>query len=185
MSATSLAIALIASCADGRSPHSERETKRDSRRQTFTGLMEQLGGPAVSVHADDDCKAYSVARIRRPPHDSYLPLEGCGVITRETTHYVYRDENGRTLVAGFEMVLPPERVRIVLDSLRDVMTQRFGRPTICLEHASSVAPLYAWDLDGLELTVWADSGLTYFRAGLEARASERICDPPVRQPSRE
>ena len=185
MLATSLAIALIASCADGRSPHSGQETSRDSRRQTFTGLMEQLGGPAVSVHADHDCKAYSVVRIRRPPHDSYLPLEGCGVITRETTHYVYRDESGRTLVAGFEMVLPPERVRIVLDSLRDLMTQRFGRPTICLEHASSIAPLYAWDLDTLELTAWADSGLTYFRAGLEARASERICDPPVRQPGRE
>jgi hypothetical protein len=147
--------------------------------------MEQLGGAVLRDQNRNDCVGFSFPRIRRPPHDSYVPAEGCSLTTAETTRYVYRDEKGRTLVAGIEITTVPERAREVLDSLRRLMLQRFGSPTSCVEYRTSVAPLYAWDLDTIALSVWADSGVTLFRAGLEARASQRICDPPLRRPGRE
>jgi hypothetical protein len=176
-----IAITVAASCENkGRA----RSAVQASDEESFT-VMEQLAGPLLRDQIRNNCVGFSFPRIRRPPHDSYVPAEGCSLTTAETTHYVYRDETGGTLVTGIEILTAPERVREVLDSLRDLMVRRFGPPTRCSEHRSSVAPLYAWDLDTIALTAWADSGLFLFRAGLEARASERICDPPLRRPARE
>jgi hypothetical protein len=179
--AAPIAIICLASCADKSRPRSAAEAK-DGK---FFNVLEQLGGPVLRDRNQNDCGGFSFARIRRPPHDSYVPVEGCSLTTAETTRYVYRGARGRTLVTGIEMTTAPERVREVLDSLRDLTVQRFGPPTSCLEYRTSIAPLYAWDLDTIALSAWADSGVTLFRAGLEARVSERICDPPLRRPGRE
>lgn len=186
MSATMLPTIFLLSCGGTGSRRSrEGERAAELAHLRSSDMLRQLGGPALTLRGSDECQGFAFAQIRRPPHDSYVPLEGCSVTIGDTTRYVYRNTNGQLLVSGIDIGTAPERVRTVLDSLRELIAERFGPPSSCVEYRTTVAPLYAWDLDSIALSAWADSGLTYFRVGLEARASERICDAPLRRPGRQ
>ena len=152
----------------------------DASRREEPDIFEELAGRLFRDSASADCSNVAFVAIRRPPVDRYFPSHGCVAALADTSRYTYRDSAGRMLVAGIYLTVAPHRVHTVLDSLHRRLVARFGPSTTCRGMATSAGPVYAWDRDTIALSLWADSVVLFTRVGIEARATERICDEPVR-----
>jgi uncharacterized protein YdeI (BOF family) len=145
-------------------------------------VMADLAGPVFHDVAGSNCNTATYVRIRRPPSDRLVSVRGCFQTTADTDRYVYRDPAGRIVVAGLYLRVEPDRLHAVIDSLHQVLAGRFGPSTECKENRTTFGPMYAWDLDSVAVSLWADSIFTLYRVGAEARATERLCDEPKRVP---
>ena len=171
---SALALQLQAGCSKkgGASPHEE------------PGIFEELAGRLLRDSTVAQCGYVGIVAIRRPPMDRYIVSHGCVTALADTSRYAYRDSAGRTLVAGIYLTVAPQRVHAVLDSLHRGLIARFGPSTTCRGRATRAGPVYAWDRDTIALSLWADSAFLYTRVGIGARATERICDDPMREPTK-
>ena len=158
--------------------------KADASRQEEPQIFEELAGQLFRDSAAARCGYAAFVAIRRPPIDRTILSHGCVAALADTSRYAYRDSAGRTLVTGIYLTVAPHRVHTVLDSLHRRLVARFGPSTTCRGMATSAGPVYAWDRDTIALSLWADSVVLFTRVGIEARATERICDEPMREPTK-
>lgn len=171
----SLLFGMIFLLACGRTPKS-------TEARASSSVLDALLGPLTNDPLVD-CSFSAIVPIRRPPIEHAIPAVGCRGQRADTVRYRYSDSTGRVLVAGEYITVSPGLLRSVLDSIHTVLVSRFGASTTCRENATSAGPIRAWDRDTVALSVWADSLFGFYRVGVEARATEKICDEPMRAPT--
>jgi hypothetical protein len=140
----------------------------------------------LNEHSSARCGDTVVVQIERMLVNRHILTNACSIRRGDTTHFVYRDATGHTIVAGLTFRVPPEHIRGTLDSLHGAFEARYGSSSRC-PYFRSAAPdavgRFDWDLDSLVLTLWGYSITTLHEVSIEARASEKLCDEPVGEPT--